>query len=352
MRILFEAFWWSRGPQSGRTVVKELIQAWLRTHHEDEVLVSVPADDVLAARATFPAARIVALRSPQHAVAATLEVPWVSAKHHADITFVQNYTPIAGRSVTFIHDVLFQDYPEWFSLPERAYFGAMTPLARRATLILTSSETEATRIRRNNPRLKRVAAIGLGVSSGLSRAEPTRPEGVGDESFLLVVGRLNVRKNLGSAIEGAARSSSLRVGTRVYIVGETQGRVGNAQRVIDQACNSGMIKYLGSVSDAELSWLYRKAEALLFLSLGEGFGLPVVEAMHFGCRMILSDIPVFREVAGDEAIYVDPSNPEAIASAIDDLMESKAPGPTKRSDNPDDVWDRATARARRLILET
>jgi glycosyltransferase involved in cell wall biosynthesis len=73
------------------------------------------------------------------------------------------------------------------------------------------------------------------------------------------------------------------------------------------------------VSDSQLAALYRRAEAFVHVSLYEGFGLPVLEAMASGCPVIASDIPQHREVAADAALFVDPTEVEAIAGALETL---------------------------------
>ncbi len=66
----------------------------------------------------------------------------------------------------------------------------------------------------------------------------------------------------------------------------------------------------------------RRAAALVFPSLAEGFGLPLLEAMASGCPVLCSDIPVFREVSGGHARFFDPGNSEAIADAVQGLSDT------------------------------
>jgi glycosyltransferase involved in cell wall biosynthesis len=73
----------------------------------------------------------------------------------------------------------------------------------------------------------------------------------------------------------------------------------------------------GYVSDVELAGLYEAARAVVFVSLAEGFGLPIVEAAAAGVeRFVLSDIDVFRWIAGEGAVYVDPMSESAMADAL------------------------------------
>ncbi|MBZ0097400.1 MAG: glycosyltransferase family 4 protein [Sulfuricella sp.] len=75
-------------------------------------------------------------------------------------------------------------------------------------------------------------------------------------------------------------------------------------------------------SDRDLTALYDKSEALIIASLAEGFGLPIVEAFQRGTKVICSDIPVFREIAGDQAVYFDLASPASLASRVTESAES------------------------------
>ena len=83
---------------------------------------------------------------------------------------------------------------------------------------------------------------------------------------------------------------------------------------------SADVDLLGWVSAEELAALYDGASAYAFPTLFEGFGLPVLEAMARGCPVLGSDIPVLREVGGDDMAYFDPTDPESIATAVRALL--------------------------------
>jgi len=87
-------------------------------------------------------------------------------------------------------------------------------------------------------------------------------------------------------------------------------------KLIQETDLSGRVHFLGRRSDAELASIYRGAEALLFVSLHEGFGLPVVEAMACGTPVITSNVCALPEVAGNAARTVDPLSVDAIAAAL------------------------------------
>jgi len=102
---------------------------------------------------------------------------------------------------------------------------------------------------------------------------------------------------------------------------------------------------LESVSHDALLTLYNGATAVLHAALYEGFGLPVLEAMACGTPVVASDIPVLREIGAEAAIYVDPSDADAIASGLERLIEDQALQARLRTDGVQRArlfgWDRA-----------
>ena len=95
------------------------------------------------------------------------------------------------------------------------------------------------------------------------------------------------------------------------------------------------VRFPGYVPDADLEALWRLCECMAFPTLGEGFGLPLVEAFQRSVPAAVSDIPVMREVGGDAAIYFDPHDPRAAARAIEEAMGNerlRASGPPRAAE--------------------
>ncbi len=274
-------------------------------------------------------------------------LPRVAARHRVDVTIAQNFTPAWGRCAVFIHDVLFQSNPEWFSSLERAYLKPIPAMARRASVVFTSSQSEADRIAAYNPRLTRVVPIGLAVKSPLLQSDPVRPDlGPGIDAFLLSVGRLNVRKNLRTALAAAVASGAISPTRPMLVVGAPDGPAESFGPQVSAAIERGAIRFLGALSDAEVAWLYGHADCLLFLTRGEGFGLPPLEAQTFGCPVIVSDLPVMREVCRDGAVFVDPDDVTGAAQAIRDVLAAGRGAP---SPPPSDPWLGIVERMREAI---
>jgi len=136
---------------------------------------------------------------------------------------------------------------------------------------------------------------------------------------LLAVGTIQPRKNYARMIRAYARLAAADPPPLVIVGGAgweaeevlaLPGALGIADRVV----------FTGHLADSELGDLMRASLMLLALSTGEGFGLPVLEAMYTGLPILASDIPPFREVAGNAARFVDPRDEAAIAARLQGLL--------------------------------
>lgn len=350
MRVLFDGFWWVNGPVSNKQVMKEFVLAWEREFPNDELVLAVPRGDLTEIRRELPSRiDLVGTRLRPQGISAIVELPFIARRVHADVTVAHNFTPLFGRSAVFVHDLMFIDHPEWFTGRERAYFALMPATLGRATWVLTSSSSEADRISRLARKHPKVFPVGLGLSRGLAEATQRKPAGLEDlDGFLLSVGRLNARKNLGAAIEGAIASGVVGPRTPLLIVGEPGGKRAELPPVAREAVESGSVRFLGFIDDDELAWLYAGALVFLFLSLDEGFGMPTLEAAAFGAPVVASDIPVFREILGARAHYVDPHGIAAIAAAIGKAAAA-APVEPVDVDGLGYSWEQSARRIRTAI---
>jgi glycosyltransferase involved in cell wall biosynthesis len=270
-----------------------------------EYLVAAPPD-ALDAAAGLP---VVAAGSPgdAHRLVAFLRAAGArSVLHDAALVHYPLTVPLpsshAARVVT-LHDVLHRDYPDLVSANVRRFRTiAYDRAARRAGRVIVPSqfvkERAASRIRLD-PR--RVRVIPHGVDH--SRFHPGPEE---REPFLLYPARAWRHKNHERLFAAFAQIRRSRPDLDLLLTGG-----GHEGRALPPG-----VRWLGIVPDSELAGLYRSAEALVFPSLYEGFGAPVLEAMASGCAVAASNAGAIPEVAGQAAILFDPSNTEAIADAV------------------------------------
>jgi glycosyltransferase involved in cell wall biosynthesis len=334
VNILVDGYWWVDGPTSNRMVLHEIVRQWADDYPDDRLILAVP-NDIRMSAASHGGMEVVRTRLRIHPAINFVELPVIARRRGIDAILAFNFAANSSTGVVFVHDVLFQSNPEWFTRVERAYFRVMPLLARRAASVITSSQSECNRIRRFNPRLRRVSSAGLAVSTSLTRATPTDPGlGLSPGTYLLSVGRLNVRKNLTRTLHAALRSGVLSQHFPLVVVGEPSGRIAELDEELRSAASAGTLRFVERVSDGALKWLYRHCALYICLSLDEGFGLPPIEAASLGCRVMTSDIPIFRETLGPYATRVDATDVEAIASTISEIVFADPRVPQPRYHQP------------------
>ncbi len=139
--------------------------------------------------------------------------------------------------------------------------------------------------------------------------------------YLLFVSTLEPRKNVVNLLEGFAGAVAAGYPGDLVLVGRWGWHTESAQAALAASPVRHRIRHLDYLDRPSLSAVMRRAEALLFPSLLEGFGLPVVEAMACGVPVIVSRASSLPEVAGDAGVYVDPLDPAGIAGAIRRLAD-------------------------------
>jgi glycosyltransferase involved in cell wall biosynthesis len=223
--------------------------------------------------------------------------------------------------IKVFHDLAFERFPKAYRPAELAYLRWTTQRAARAclTMIAVSEATRTDLAELYGVDPSRVTVVHEGGGEGTP--DPGDPEadaarlrkfGI-DRPYLLNLGRVEPRKNQLAALEAVERLPE----TLLVCAGAVHDEAMAARLDASPSC-----LLLGRVTDAERDLLYRRAEALLFPSLYEGFGLPVVEAMRQGLPVVCSATSSLREVGGDAAVYIpDPMDSAAMAAAIKRLRD-------------------------------
>ncbi len=191
-------------------------------------------------------------------------------------------------------------------------------LCKRADLIFCVSNVTAIdlmeRYRLPESKIK-VIHHGVDFKESLS----LKPNQQDDESpTILYIGHRGGYKNFQILVEALRNSASRGLNLKLVTVGPDL----NQSEVLQYSdvLSTGNWIHLGNVSDDELCRLYEQATLHCVTSLMEGFGMTILESMSYGTPVILSDIPVFREVAGFAGIYFDPLDPDDLLSKVIDTL--------------------------------
>lgn len=197
---------------------------------------------------------------------------------------------------------------------------------------------------------ERVDLVPLGADH-LLEVEPRALE-LPPRPFLLTVARVDPRKNHAAVLDAlrilVARGRDL----DWLVVGPPGHDCATFLSALESSPVADRVRWLGAVSDGELVTLYRACACFVFPSLGEGFGLPPLEAAAFGAPVVSSDRGSLAEVLPPTAAVVDPNEPEAIAQGIEACLDSARPEPlhqvptwTESARAQRDSWRRALDRA-------
>ncbi len=226
---------------------------------------------------------------------------------------LMNTAPLFYKNkMTVIYDAAFYRYPKTFSFAFRLFYQLMIPMFMKTSIVVVTisqfSKSELISFAKN--RKIRIDVISCAVDPSFFYPQDNKQD-CSTERYFLAVGSLHPQKNLITLLKAMQILGS---DYQLYVVGGQ--RVNFAANSEMQNYVSDNVKFLGRVSDQELLTYYQNAEALIFPSLYEGFGIPPLEAQSCGTPAIVSDIPVLREIYGNSVLYFDPLNPNDIAEKM------------------------------------
>lgn len=247
-------------------------------------------------------------------------LPFRAAKEGVDILHIPAFAaPLwkAGRwkTVITIHDLIGKLFPENLSFFSRFYWGKWLPLANRFgdCIIVDSECTKIDVIKYLKVDSEKVRVIYLAASDHFTNHKSQNEiERVCikhrvKRPYLLFVGNIEPRKNLARVIRAFSNVRKKdKSELNLVIVGSKAWDYPNIHKLINELELSDSILCLNYVDDEDLVSLYNGGELLVFPSLYEGFGLPIVEAMQCGMPVLTSNLSSMPEVGGKAAYYVNP----------------------------------------------
>jgi glycosyltransferase involved in cell wall biosynthesis len=300
------------------------------------MLAQLPADDATyvlysfdpaVTAAGFPGPHFVHRRIPIKQAHLRFQVtyPWMAGRDRCDAFHTNYYLPLLGLpgSVVTIHDIIYLDFPDFAPAPiRRAQFAMLTRWAARhaRAILVPSAYTKARLMERFGIPSARVTVVPNALSSEWHTPDEAAIAAAWErlrhqcpERFLLGVGRLDPRKNvlatarIAHALQGEALTDGL-----VWVGGDDFG--GSAIRHSLAAEGLPVVRLEG-LTTVELQAVYRHAQALLFLSLAEGFGYPPLEAMAMGTPAVASNRTAIPDTVGHAGILVNPDDYRQVLDA-------------------------------------
>ena len=301
---------------------EELLNAMLEIDHDDQFFVFSHQRLNLKFRSSNGNLKFSnSMFFPVRAVYLHALLPTILNREKPDLCHYTNFlAPIAEDHpyVVTIHDMGLEVLRHCHPMTKRIYTRRLIPrVARNARLIIANSEYSKWEVVRH-----------LGIPEERIRVTPlaAAPEfrpvpSPHTNPYFLFVGNLEPRKNLERLIEAFASMPGK--DHDLVIVGNSWYRAADVENKARSMGLTRRVKFRGYVTKGELPALYSGATALVYPSLLEGFGLPVVEAMACGTPVITSNNSALKEVAGNAAVLVDPLNVRELTEAMTRLAEDQ-----------------------------
>jgi glycosyltransferase involved in cell wall biosynthesis len=245
---------------------------------------------------------------------------------HADLLFCPFTVPYFWRSsvpcISIVYDLQHVAYPEFFSTEQRLNRQRQIAdaCARSERVVCISGYVRETLLETVQYGSECALSIPLGMLQDVSRAEPAVLDKLGLKpgGFLLYPANFWPHKNHRRLFE------ALRLWPDSNLKLVCTGAPNALMHTLASEAEPLGVVFAGYVSQAELTALLQACRGLIFPSLYEGFGMPVLEAMALGKPVLCSNVTSLPEVAGDAALYFDPTSAEQIAGAIDILLHDQA----------------------------
>ncbi|MCA9269239.1 MAG: glycosyltransferase family 4 protein, partial [Planctomycetales bacterium] len=273
-----------------------------------------------------------------------ITLPRAVQRSGADLLHVQyNAPPVSPCPfVVSVHDVGWIKYPQFFTPGMRSRLALLTPnTLRRARRVFALTQAIANEIAEvyDTP-LDRIDVVSPAVDPVF------RPDHADSalkavleryhlpKDFVLYTGALQPRKNLTRLATAFSRLVKKGLPHSLVIAGRRAWLHKGMLEDIERLKLGDRLHFTGYVEQADLPCLYAAASAFVYVSIYEGFGLPVLEALASGTPVLASSIPAIREVAGDAAEYCEPLDVDDMEGALERVLTDSALQTTLRDAGP------------------
>jgi glycosyltransferase involved in cell wall biosynthesis len=222
-----------------------------------------------------------------------------------------------AAQVITIHDLNFLAHPERTRAEIRRDYPALTRVhAHRADAVIVPSRFTAAEVeRRLGVGPDRIAVCPPGAPGWTARAA------IPDAGYVLFVGTLEPRKNVGTLLDAYERLLARRATPELVLAGRATAESRLWLDRIGRAPLAGHVRHIGYVDPSARRALYEGARVLVQPSFEEGFGLPALEAMTIGVPVVAADRGALPEVVGDAGLLVDPLRADAVASGLERMLD-------------------------------
>jgi glycosyltransferase involved in cell wall biosynthesis len=288
-----------------------------------------------------PRFKIVKTDIKWHTLSEQLRLPQILNKENLDLMHFPYFSvPVYYKRpfVVTIHDLIINHFstgkastlpPYIYNLKLYSYKFVLSQAAKNAKKIIAVSNSTKTEITDHlKVDVDKVAVTYEGIDPLVMGSKAKLPDILLNKKYFLYVGNAYPHKNLDRLLKAF---KTIRSDVNLVLVVKRDYFYQGLKRNVDDLSLSEKVIFLHAVRDEELSALYKNAIALVFPSLMEGFGLPVLEAMANNCLVLTSDIPSLKEICVDGAVYFDPYVIQDMAEKMNKACLSGYPGKKEKA---------------------
>ena len=244
---------------------------------------------------------------------------------------------VHAKRVFTLHDVYYLSNPERYGWLQRTYLKAITRLyAKRAHEILTVSNYSKNQIETYIPASRNKVQLTYNILPAHALKE--QKTDIPDKPYFLFVGSIQPSKNIIRTVDGFEQFNTDGK-YQLIIVGKP---LHAAEPILAHLSSKPDVSYLGYRSDEEIAWLYRHTQAVVLLSLCEGFGIPPLEGFRYDKPALVANTTSLPEVVGDAGIQVNPLDTNAIADGFLQVIDRKEEL-IRQAHNQINLFDKNTA---------
>ncbi len=280
---------------------------------------------------TIPGAHFQRLWTPPHhrfeQLALAVEIVGLDCDVYHAPDFIPPFLSPMPTVIT-IHDCAFLRMPELLTASSKRFYGQIGAAARRASRIVAVSHcTKQDLITLVSADARKIDVVYEAPDERFSRLDPVVSQGVCqsvgvERPFALFVGTREPRKNLKRLLQAYALAANVMEVPDLAIVGQRGWLDDDLAQIAVNLGIEGRVRWLGRLPDETLVHLYNCTVVLLFPSLYEGFGLPMVEAMACGAPVVAGELGALPEISGGAAVLVDPFSVQSIADGFKNVLRS------------------------------